>query len=116
MSESTPEFKEPTKKQLLWDIRQMLSKLVNKTTSNDSMKTLEDRINVLEQRVAYLEATKFQPLVPPHYPSEPWYVHEGPTPPAWWQQQVIGKTNLDGYVDKNGNITKPSIAKEFKEK
>ena len=118
--------KEPTKKQLLWEIKQLLQKLVNKNkptnSSNDTIKILEDRINLLEQKVAYLEATKFQPLIPRQpYPIDVWYVNQTPAPVPYYQWQVVGKsddskTSLDGYVDQNGNVTKPNLAKEFKEK
>lgn len=103
--------REPTKKELLYDIRQLLYKIANKDkvikTNEVLVKDLQEKIKDLEHRIQMLENQDriTQPSINPYQPI-----------PRWIQTQIVGaidKTALDGFVDKNGNITKPSIAKEF---
>lgn len=128
------ECKEPTKKQLLWDIRQMLYKLTNKdeviNTNNQLVKLLEDRINALEQRVAYLESTS-KPFFPRNpYPPDIWYTQQDPTP---WLPKVMGDSKTGDIqkdpseimsntvpgtfnIDSKGNVIAQHISKKFNKK
>lgn len=115
-----PEMREPTKKELLYDIRQLLYKLVygneaegikplakHKNNSNfDYYKSLEKRIKQLEEKVEYLETFKritYPSIISP-IPSEP-----VPVKNPYEETPHIYCGHSDDTVILNSSIDDPKI-------